>query len=101
MLVAEKVLAAVVLALSITACGPDSSAPEKTHTMVGVLVSRDPARNTVNIDNEDLPGVMAAMKMDYELRGSTVDALPPDGSRVTMTLHALDGTYWVTDVRPR
>ena len=74
---------------------------EKTHQMNGVVVSRDPANNTVNIDNEDVPGVMAPMKMDYELRGAGVDSLPPDGSRVTMTLHEQNGTYWVTDVKPR
>lgn len=82
----------------------DTTAPvaaEKTYTMNGVLVSRDLAKNTVNIDNDDVPGAMAPMKMDYELRGgANVDALPPDGTRVTMTLHEQDGTYWVSDVKP-
>lgn len=78
-----------------------NAAVAKTHTMNGVIVSRDAAKNTVNIDNEDVPGVMTPMKMDYELRGANVDALPPDGSRVTMTLHEQNGTYWVSDVKPR
>jgi len=73
----------------------------KTYPMNGVIVSRDPARKMVNIDNEDVPGVMAPMKMDYELRGTTVDSLPPDGTKVQMTLHEENGTFWVTDVRPR
>lgn len=76
-------------------------AAAKTYTMNGVIVSRDAAKNTVNIDNEDVPGVMAPMKMDYELRGATVESLPPDGSKVTMTLHDQNGTYWVTDVKPK
>jgi hypothetical protein len=112
----QKVLVAIVLALSLAACTADRSAPdpatsteetgttragEKTYTMNGILLSRDTGRNTVNIDNEDVPGVMPPMKMDYELRGATVDALPPDGARVTMTLHEQDGTYWVTGVRAR
>ena len=78
-----------------------SAAAEKTHTMYGVIVSRDSAKNTVNVDNEDLPGVMAPMKMDYELRGTQVDSLPPDGTKVEMMLHEQNGTYWVSDVRPR
>lgn len=82
---------------------PATTAPAvaKTYTMHGVIVSRDAVKNTVNIDNEDVPGVMAPMKMDYELRGATVDSLPPDGSRVTMTLHDQNGTYWVSDVKTR
>jgi hypothetical protein len=84
-----------------TAATTTAPAAVKTHVMNGVLVSRDTAKNTVNIDNEDIPGVMAPMKMDYGLRGATVDALPPDGSKVTMTLHDQNGTYWVSDVKPR
>jgi len=44
---------------------------------------------------------MPPMKMDYEVCGSRVDSLPPDGSSVTMTLHEQNGTYWVTDVKAR
>lgn len=78
-----------------------TTASDKTYPMNGVIVSRDPAKKTVNIDNEDVPGVMAPMKMDYELRGATVDSLPPDGTKVQMTLHEENGNFWVTDVKPR
>ena len=71
------------------------------YTMYGVIVSRDPAKNTVNIDNEDVPGKMAAMKMDYEVRDAKVDTLPPDGTKVQMTVHDQNGTYWLTEVKPR
>ena len=100
----ERSLIAIVLALSLGACTADKSTPpagEKTYTMNGVLLSRDTEKNTVNIDNEDVPGVMSPMKMDYEVRGTKVETLPADGTRVTMTLHAQDGTHWVTDVRVR
>src|SRR5262245_9263385 len=101
-----KARVALVLALSLTACAAparDEATPpgEKTYAMNGDLLSRDVQKNTVSIDNEDVPGVMPPMKMDYELRGATVDALPPDGTPVTMTLHEQAGTYWVTDVRAR
>jgi hypothetical protein len=112
-----RALLTIAAALLLTACAPQPATPdttttpepsatesrsqEKTYTMNGTLVSRDPAKNTINVDNEDVPGVMPPMKMDYELRGATVDTLPPDGARVTMNLHEQDGTYWVTDVRTR
>jgi hypothetical protein len=96
-------LIAVALACSKTETATQTETPalEKTYTMNGVLISRDAAKNTVNIDNEDVPGVMAPMKMDYEVRGARVDALPPDGTKVTMTLHDQNGTYWLSDVKAR
>lgn len=78
-----------------------TSTAENTYTMNGRLVSRDAATGMVTIDNEEVPGgVMAPMIMAYELRGATVDSLPPDGSKITSTLHEQGGTYWVTDVKP-
>lgn len=80
--------------------GGTTAAAEKTHTMHGRLVSRDAATNDVTIDNEEVPGgVMAAMVMAYELRGARVDSLPPDGTRISSTLHVQDGRYWVTDIK--
>lgn len=74
---------------------------EKTYTMNGKVVSRDAAKNQVTIDSEEVPGgVMAPMVMAYELRGANVDSLPPDGTKISSTLHEENGKYWVTDVRP-
>ena len=85
-----------------TAAGTTTTAADHTtYTMYGVIVSRDAAKNTVNIDNEDVPGKMAAMKMDYEVRDAKVDTLPADGTKVQMTVHDLNGTYWLTEVKPR
>lgn len=86
-----------------TAAGPTTAttAAEETYPMYGIIVSRDVAKNTVNIDNEDVPGKMAAMKMDYEVRDAKVDTLPADGTKVQMTVHDQNGTYWLTEVKPR
>lgn len=77
------------------------AAAEKANTMYGVLVARDVANNTVKINSEEIPGVMMAMTMSYELRGEKVDSAPPDGTRVQMVLHEEKGKYWVTDLKPR
>jgi copper binding protein CusF len=92
---------APILILAVWACGGRSEPPvkENTYPMTATIVSRDPAQNTVNLDNKEVPGVMEAMKMDYELRGAKVNELPPDGTPVTARLHERDGRYWVTDVR--
>jgi hypothetical protein len=67
--------------------------------MTATIVSRDPAQNTVALDNDAVPGVMDGMRMDYALRDGKVAALPPDGTPVAVKLHESDGRYWVTDVK--
>lgn len=88
--------AAPALNTSTTASQP----AEETYPMTATIVSRDAAKNTVNLDNKEVPGKMMAMKMDYELRGAKVDALPANGSAVEVTMHEKDGKYFVTDVKP-
>jgi len=69
--------------------------------MTATIVSRDPAKKTVNLDNKEVPGEMAAMKMDYELRGAKVSELPPNGAAVEVTVHDVNGSYYVTNVKPK
>ena len=103
----KRLLITTLFALAVVACskGTQTSTPaaskEKTYAMTATIVSRDPAKNTVNLDNKEVPGEMAAMKMDYELRGAKVAQLPPDGTPVEVTMHDTDGSYYVTDVKPR
>jgi len=99
----KRILTAALLALAIACAKPaQTGAPnEKTYPMTATIVSRDPARNTVNLYNKEVPGEMAAMKMDYELRGAKVTALPPDGTPVEVTVHDRDGSYYVTDVKTK
>lgn len=77
------------------------SAPseEKSGELRGVIVSRDPAKNTVTLEHERVEGIMDAMTMPFELRDGKVDQLPPDGTRIVATLHEKNSTWWVTGVR--
>src|SRR5437867_8352435 len=95
------------VALAIVACSKEpqtntpTAAKEKTYPMTATIVSRDPGKNTVNLDNKEVPGEMAAMKMDYELRGARVAELPPDGTAVEVTVHDTNGSYYVSDVKAK
>ena len=91
----------VVLAVACAKETSTSAAKEKSYPMTATIVSRDPAKNTVNLDNKEVPGEMAAMKMDYELRGAKVSELPADGTPVEVTVHDMNGSYYVTDVKPK
>jgi hypothetical protein len=72
---------------------------EVTYAMTATIISRDPANNTLNLDNKEVRGKMMAMKMEYPVRGANVDALPRDGSVVVVTMHDRNGKYYVTDVK--
>ena len=99
----RRALIGLIAVVFLLGCHKQSPKPatENIYTMNGKLVSRDPAQNTVNLDNMEVPGKMAAMKMDYELRGAKVAELPPDGTPVEVTVHDTNGSYYVTDVKPK
>src|SRR5205809_7393993 len=103
----KRLLMITLVALAVVACSKKtqtsmpSASKEKTYPMTATIVSRDPAKNTVNLDNKEVPGEMAAMKMDYELRGAKVTSLPPDGTPVEVTVHDQNGSYYITDVKAK
>ncbi|SRR6266545_7712415 len=103
----KRLLIITLIALAAVACSKQKQtstpAPSKevTYPMTATIVSRDPAKNSVNLDNKEVPGKMMAMKMDYELRGAKVSELPPDGTPVEVTMHDVNGSYYVTDVKKK
>ena len=101
LLITTLVLLALACSKQSETSPPSTAAKEKTYPMTATIVSRDPAKNTVNLDNKEVPGEMAAMKMDYELRGAKVTDLPADGTPVEVTVHDVNGSYHVTDVKPK
>jgi protein SCO1/2 len=79
---------------------PLSVPGEKTYALAGKIVGRDASENALTIDHEAIPGFMEAMTMDYIVRGAKVDALPPNGTAITATLHVTDGKgIWITGLR--
>ena len=94
------------MTLALVACSdaetkqkPLSEPGERIYTLTGKILARDRGDNTLRIDHEAIPGFMEAMTMDYSVRGATVSALPPDGTRVVATLHVTDRGYWITGVK--
>jgi Cu/Ag efflux protein CusF len=73
-------------------------AAEKSGALSGTIVSRDAATNRLTVAHTEVPGVMGAMTMPYEVRGQKVASVPKDGAKITATLHESEGTYWLTNV---
>lgn len=100
-----KRAAVVFLTLALFACaGEEDAKPlsvpgEKLYTVRGVILSRNPGMNSLNMDHEEIPGFMTAMKMDYSVRGAEVSKLPADKARVEAKLHVTDRSYWITEVK--
>jgi protein SCO1 len=100
----KRALAIVALVIFALACSesekpkPLSVKGEQLYTLKGKILSRSKSDNTLNIDHEAIPGFMEAMVMDYSVRGTTVDKLPPDGSTITAKLHVVSDAYWLTEV---
>jgi hypothetical protein len=92
----KRVLLLILIGIACSKRSQPAATIERTYPMTATIVSRDPVKNTVNLDNKEVPGEMAAMKMDYELRGAKVTELPPNGTAVVV-----NGSYYVSDVRTK
>ena len=53
----------------------------------------------LTIEHADVPGVMTAMTMPYEVRGQRVADLPKSGIKITATLHEPGGATHVVKAR--
>ena len=99
-----KRVAILFVVLFLFACTAEQSKPlsepgERLYTVRGIVLSRNAADNSLNLDHEEIPGFMTAMKMDYSVRGADVKTLPADQKRIEAKLHVTDRAYWLTDVK--
>jgi protein SCO1/2 len=67
----------------------------QTYDIRGTVVSVAAESGTVNLDHEEIPGLMAAMKMEYQVSdaGMLKDLKP--GDRVSGRLRAREGQYQI------
>ena len=99
-----KRVAVLIVVLVLFACAEEKPKPlsepgERLYTVRGIVLSRNTADNSLRLDHEEIPGFMAAMTMDYSVRGAEVKTLPADRSRIEAKLHVTDRAYWMTDVK--
>lgn len=90
--------------LFLVACGDEKPRPvsepgEKLYPIRGVIITRNAGDNSLRLSHEAIAGFMAAMTMDFSVRGADVKSLPANGERIEATLHVTDRAFWITDVK--
>lgn len=101
---ATVLLVVFFLAFSFTACERETPKPlsepgERLYALEGVIVTRNAGDNSLRVKHEAVAGFMAAMTMDFSVRGAEVRSLPADGTRIEAQLHVTERAFWITGVK--
>ncbi|HEX8473618.1 MAG TPA: SCO family protein [Pyrinomonadaceae bacterium] len=67
----------------------------KRYELKGKVVSVDKSRQEVEIDHEEIPGLMEAMSMSFSLKEPDALEVMSAGDRIQATLVVTDGRYWL------
>lgn len=74
---------------------PPAAAGAKTHDIRGRIEAIGAERRTVTLDHEAIPGVMAAMKMEYQVQDPVVLEGLDAGDRVQGQIEVRPGDQYV------
>ncbi len=88
------ILTAVLFAVA--ACGGTANGD---HTGHGIVKGVDFAKREVTIDHEEIPGLMMAMTMTFQVSDSQLLKGVKPGQEVEFDVIYEKGTYQVTDIR--
>jgi Cu/Ag efflux protein CusF len=81
------------------ASGPAAAVQTTTYHGVGVVQSTDAKRPSIEIDHEDIEGLMPAMSMEFYVKDkSLLSGIKPD-DRIEFTLENGVGGLKVTEIR--
>ena len=91
-------VAMLILALALAGCtGPAKDATEKTYEVKGKVIAVDAAKKKITLDHEEIPGLMKAMKMPFDLDDAKLlDGVKAD-DQVHGKLRVKDGKYVITE----
>ena len=91
--------ASIALALAALAC-PEPGGPGR-YPARGIVEDVQPAEGQVLIDHEDVPGLMPAMTMNFEVPDSEVMAVLRPGQKIDFTIEFTGRSYRVVEVEVR
>jgi len=68
------------------------------HSLTGYVLEVTPEMNRITVRNEDIPGTMRSMVMDYRVEDSAALAEIKPGDVIQATM-VTDDAYWLEDVK--
>lgn len=95
---ARGIVCLLAAALSVAACGGEGSAEGRG---TGVVRGIDTAKAQITLEHGDVPGLMQAMTMTFDVADPKLLEGIEVGDEVGFSLRYADGSYTVTDLRPR
>jgi len=79
--------------------GPAAAVQTTTYHGIGVVKSIDMKRPSVEVEHEDIPGLMPAMKMEFYVKDSSLlDGIGP-GDKIRFTVENGVGGLKITEVK--
>jgi len=93
--------AVVLVALGFAGCQNKTASPNGVYDIKGTVVAIDSASKTVELDHEEIPGVMEAMNMAYAVADPSLLAGLKLGDSVLGKLKAESGNYTITSLSRR
>lgn len=89
------------LALIVGACNREANVPNGVYDIRGAVVTVDSTQKTVELDHDEIPGVMAAMDMPYPVSDAKLLAGLKPGDSVRGKLTVASGTFTITSLQKR
>jgi Cu/Ag efflux protein CusF len=81
--------------------GPAAAVETRTYHGVGIVKRLDPTRPSIEIDHEEIKGMMPAMTMEFYVKDkSLLDGLKP-GDRIAFTIEDGVGGVKITEISKR
>lgn len=93
----------LVVPLALAGCkqSEQKSSAGKQYPITGEVVAVDASRPSVKLDHEEIPGLMKAMEMDYDVEKAKVVEGLKAGDQVQGHLRAESGKYVITHLEKR
>jgi len=97
----QRWIAVSVAALLMAAIGLGQTSSQKSFTFHGKVLGVDEKAGSLNIDGENVPGWMEAMKMDYKVDDPSVLKKVKVGDQISATVYAGDYSLHKVQVMPK
>lgn len=92
-------LAMILLVCAVLGAGCGQREKPKQYPFTGTIVNIDPQGHAASIHNEDIPGWMTAMTMDYPMENAEEWKGLKPGDKISATVNVTSDKFWLSGVK--